>query len=100
VAITVFAGEILSSLGDRVWRSIATVYFHEVSKGGHVAAWERPELFAEEIRASFRFASDSMVPPTDGTAYAQKFPGKYSRRILRASVMTCRKKRRKLLGRL
>jgi pimeloyl-ACP methyl ester carboxylesterase len=28
-------------------------YFHEVDKGGHFAAWEEPQLFAEEIRAAF-----------------------------------------------
>jgi pimeloyl-ACP methyl ester carboxylesterase len=26
----------------------------EVDKGGHFAAWEEPELFAEEMRAAFR----------------------------------------------
>jgi pimeloyl-ACP methyl ester carboxylesterase len=30
------------------------VYFSEVAKGGHFAAWEEPELFAEEVRAAFR----------------------------------------------
>jgi len=30
------------------------IYFHEVDKGGHSAAWEQPELFAQEIRAAFR----------------------------------------------
>jgi len=25
-----------------------------VEKGGHFAAWEEPELFSEEIRATFR----------------------------------------------
>ena len=30
------------------------VYFNEVDKGGHFAAWEEPELFSEEIRAAFR----------------------------------------------
>ncbi|MBV9413964.1 MAG: hypothetical protein JO363_03205 [Solirubrobacterales bacterium] len=29
------------------------VYFNEVDKGGHFAAWEEPELFASEIRAAF-----------------------------------------------
>ena len=29
-------------------------YFHEVAKGGHFAAWEQPQLFAEELRAVFR----------------------------------------------
>jgi hypothetical protein len=100
VAITVFAGEILASLGDRVRRSIATVYFHGVNKGGHVAARERPELFAEEIRASFRFASDSMGPPLMARRTRRNSRASIRVEFSGASVMTCRKKRRKLLGRL
>ena len=30
------------------------VYFNEVDKGGHFAAWEKPELFSAELRAAFR----------------------------------------------
>jgi pimeloyl-ACP methyl ester carboxylesterase len=30
------------------------IYFNEVDKGGHFAAWEQPELFAAELRAAFR----------------------------------------------
>jgi pimeloyl-ACP methyl ester carboxylesterase len=30
------------------------VYFNEVDKGGHFAAWEEPELFAAEVRAACR----------------------------------------------
>jgi pimeloyl-ACP methyl ester carboxylesterase len=30
------------------------IYFHEVVKGGHFTAWERPELFATELRAAFK----------------------------------------------
>jgi pimeloyl-ACP methyl ester carboxylesterase len=30
------------------------IYFHEAPKGGHFAAWEQPEEFAEELRAAFR----------------------------------------------
>jgi len=30
------------------------IYFNEVDKGGHFAAWEQPELFAKELRAAFR----------------------------------------------
>jgi pimeloyl-ACP methyl ester carboxylesterase len=29
------------------------VYFNEAPKGGHFAAWEQPELFAQELRACF-----------------------------------------------
>jgi pimeloyl-ACP methyl ester carboxylesterase len=30
------------------------VYFNEVDRGGHFAAWEEPELFSQELRAAFR----------------------------------------------
>jgi pimeloyl-ACP methyl ester carboxylesterase len=30
------------------------IYFSEVEKGGHFAAWEQPGLFAAELRAAFR----------------------------------------------
>jgi pimeloyl-ACP methyl ester carboxylesterase len=34
----------------RAYRNV--IYFHEVDKGGHFAAWEQPELFAAELRAA------------------------------------------------
>jgi pimeloyl-ACP methyl ester carboxylesterase len=55
VAVTVFPGEIYrapKSWTQRAYRNL--VYFHEVDKGGHFAAWEQPELFAAELRAAFR----------------------------------------------
>ena len=30
------------------------IYYHQVDKGGHFAAWEQPQLFTEELRAAFR----------------------------------------------
>ena len=36
----------------RAYRNL--IYFHEVDKGGHFAAWEEPELFSAELRAAFR----------------------------------------------
>ena len=30
------------------------IYFNEVDRGGHFAAWEEPELFSAELRAGFR----------------------------------------------
>jgi hypothetical protein len=30
------------------------IYFHEAVRGGHFAAWERPQLFSEDLRAGFR----------------------------------------------
>jgi pimeloyl-ACP methyl ester carboxylesterase len=31
------------------------VYYHQVDRGGHFAAWEQPSLFATEIRAAFKW---------------------------------------------
>ena len=31
-----------------------TIGYHEVDKGGPFAAWEQPQLFAEEVRAAFK----------------------------------------------
>jgi len=55
VAVTVFPGEIYRaprSWGEQSFHKL--IYWHEVDKGGHFAAWEQPELFSEEIRAAFR----------------------------------------------
>ena len=30
------------------------IYFHEVDRGGHFAAWEQPELFVDQVRRAFR----------------------------------------------
>jgi pimeloyl-ACP methyl ester carboxylesterase len=38
--------------GDAIAQHL--VYFNEVDRGGHFAAWEEPDLFAEEMRAAFR----------------------------------------------
>jgi pimeloyl-ACP methyl ester carboxylesterase len=29
-------------------------YYNEAERGGHFAAWEEPQIFTEELRASFR----------------------------------------------
>jgi len=55
VGITVFPEEIYrtpETWARRAFRNL--IYFHEVDKGGHFAAWEQPELFATELRAAFR----------------------------------------------
>jgi len=55
VAVTVFPGEIYQaprSWTERDYHKL--IYFNEVDKGGHFAAWEEPQLFAEELRAAFR----------------------------------------------
>ena len=30
------------------------IHYNKLDKGGHFAAWEQPQLFAEEVRAGFR----------------------------------------------
>jgi len=55
VAFTVFPGEIFRaprSWAEKVYPNLT--YFHEADRGGHFAAWEEPQLFSEELRASFR----------------------------------------------
>lgn len=55
VGVTVFPGEIYrapKSWTQRAYHNL--IYYHQVEKGGHFAAWEEPELFSEEIRAAFR----------------------------------------------
>src|ERR687892_489701 len=55
VAVSVFPGEQYQA--PRSWAERAypnLIYFNEVEKGGHFAAWEQPQLFAEELRAAFR----------------------------------------------
>jgi pimeloyl-ACP methyl ester carboxylesterase len=54
-AFTTFPGEIWQT--PRTWVEQAypnVVYFNEVERGGHFAAWEEPELFSSEIRSAFR----------------------------------------------
>ena len=55
VAITVFPGEVYrapETWARRAYRNL--IYFNEVDRGGHFAAWEEPQLFAQELRAAFR----------------------------------------------
>jgi pimeloyl-ACP methyl ester carboxylesterase len=55
VAVTIFPGEIYRA--PRSWAEQSfgkLIYWNEVDKGGHFAAWEVPDLFATEIRAAFR----------------------------------------------
>jgi pimeloyl-ACP methyl ester carboxylesterase len=55
VAITVFPEDVYrapETWARRAYRNL--IYFHEVDRGGHFAAWEQPELFSVELRAAFR----------------------------------------------
>jgi hypothetical protein len=54
VGFTTFPGEIWAS--PRSWVELVypdLAYFNQAEKGGHFAAWEEPQLFAEEMRAAF-----------------------------------------------
>jgi pimeloyl-ACP methyl ester carboxylesterase len=52
---TTFPGEIWRTPRSWVEASYPNViYFNEVDKGGHFAAWEEPELFSQEVRAAFK----------------------------------------------
>jgi pimeloyl-ACP methyl ester carboxylesterase len=55
VGFTTFPDEIWAA--PRSWVEAAypdLAYFNEADKGGHFAAWEEPELFSTEVRATFR----------------------------------------------
>jgi pimeloyl-ACP methyl ester carboxylesterase len=55
VAVTVFPGEQYQA--PRSWTERAypkLIYYNQVDKGGHFAAWEQPQLFAAELRAGFK----------------------------------------------
>jgi pimeloyl-ACP methyl ester carboxylesterase len=55
VAITVFPDDVYrapETWARRAYKNL--IYFREVDKGGHFAAWEQPELFAAELRGAFK----------------------------------------------
>jgi pimeloyl-ACP methyl ester carboxylesterase len=55
VAVTVFPGEQYQA--PRRWAEKAypnLIYFNQVDRGGHFAAWEQPEIFSAELRMAFR----------------------------------------------
>jgi len=52
---TTFPGEIWRTPRSWVEKAYPNVmYFNEVDKGGHFAAWEEPDLFSSEMRAAFK----------------------------------------------
>lgn len=55
VGCSIFPKEIFTT--SRRWaekRFARLIYFNEVEKGGHFAAFEQPEIFVREVRACFR----------------------------------------------
>ena len=54
-AVSVFPRELYQA--PRSWTEQAypnLVYFNELDRGNHFAAWQEPELFIDEVRAAFR----------------------------------------------
>jgi pimeloyl-ACP methyl ester carboxylesterase len=55
VAVSAFPDELYQA--PRSWTERAypkLIHYNKLPKGGHFAAWEQPQLFAEEVRAGFR----------------------------------------------
>jgi pimeloyl-ACP methyl ester carboxylesterase len=55
VAVSAFPDEIYQA--PRTWAErayVKLIHYNKLPKGGHFAAWEQPQLFCEEMRASFR----------------------------------------------
>ena len=55
-AISAFPDELYQA--PRSWAERAyphnLIYYNRLGRGGHFAAWERPQLFSEEMRAALR----------------------------------------------
>jgi pimeloyl-ACP methyl ester carboxylesterase len=63
VAVSVFPGEQYEA--PRSWTERAypkLIHYNQLDRGGHFAAWEQPQLFAEEVRAGFRSLRTPKVP--------------------------------------
>jgi pimeloyl-ACP methyl ester carboxylesterase len=55
VAVSVFPGEQYEA--PRSWTEKAypkLIYYNQLDKGGHFAAWEQPTIFTQELRAAFK----------------------------------------------
>jgi pimeloyl-ACP methyl ester carboxylesterase len=63
-AISVFPDELYQA--PRSWAERAypknLIYYNQLDRGGHFAAWEEPELFSSEMRASFRSLRQTDTP--------------------------------------
>ena len=55
VGVSVFPDELYpapQSWAEKAYPKL--IHFNTSTEGGHFAAWEQPQLFSEEVRASFR----------------------------------------------
>ena len=65
VAVSAFPDELYQA--PRSWTEKAypkLIYYNRLEKGGHFAAWEQPEIFVTEMRASFATLRSGARPPT------------------------------------
>ena len=63
VAVSVFPGEAYQA--PRSWAERAypqLIHYNQLDRGGHFAAWEQPQLLAEELRSGFRSLRRPQVP--------------------------------------
>jgi pimeloyl-ACP methyl ester carboxylesterase len=63
VAVSVFPAEQYQaphSWAERAYPKL--IHYNRLNKGGHFAAWEQPQLFAEELRAGLRSLRKPQVP--------------------------------------
>ena len=63
VAVSVFPGEAYQA--PRSWAERAypqLIHYNRLDRGGHFAAWEQPQLLAEELRSGFRSLRRPQVP--------------------------------------
>jgi pimeloyl-ACP methyl ester carboxylesterase len=55
VAVSAFPDELYQAPKSWVEQTFPKlIYYNRLPKGGHFAAWEQPELFSQEMRASFK----------------------------------------------
>jgi pimeloyl-ACP methyl ester carboxylesterase len=62
VALSIFPGELYQA--PRSWAQKTfpkLIHYNQLDKGGHFAAWEQPQIFSEELRASFRTLRKSVA---------------------------------------
>ena len=99
VAITVFPEEVYrapETWARRAYRNL--IYFNEVDKGGHFAAWEQPELFSAELRAALQIASLVELKTIGARVHARAaLPWQVRRNIDRSSERHSSMKTNKLL---
>jgi pimeloyl-ACP methyl ester carboxylesterase len=63
VAVSVFPGEAYQAPRSWVERAYPQlIHYNQLDRGGHFAAWEQPQLFAQEVRAGFRSLRTPQVP--------------------------------------